>query len=537
MLLLVCSVGVAQESRSVRLRVEPADAKLEVVKFGDVTRAPQQTRRSDDGEVTIPAEAFDRDYNFHYRFSHPDYKFGDDWKRARLKVLDESTPDPNDETFLREFPAGDAVRGEPKSAWAALKHAPLAVRAILVVLLLGGAGWGGSLFVSSRRLRKRQEAQEALERKRQSLIAHADMSDPLINTTLGKYLIVDTLGHGGMAIVYKGVPADTLDSKDQVAIKVILKQFAEKEEFRERFKREVRVSKGLNHPNIVRVNDWGDQDGLLYLALEFVDGKTMDDMLPENGWSVEEGLPYLLPIISGLVYAHERDIIHRDLKPENVMVTQKGLVKIMDYGLARTITLSSKVTATGSAMGTPAYMSPEQILANVPPGPSMDQYSLGIMMYEMFTGRPPFKNDSNDEGPMAIVMKQLQEVPCSPAEFKPSLNPALCQIILRMLKKDPAMRFESLAVVKEGLEHVLAHGTWELPAPPQPKEPSPEESTRFEAPNSQAPVDNEGTLGFQAPSNDEGTLGFQAPSNDEDTVGFRAPSDDEGTVGFQSPEP
>lgn len=384
-----------------------------------------------------------------------------------------------------------------------------------ILILLAFAGLTA---FSGFRTRRANKTKKNWEDQRQSLVAQSDASDPLLGTILDdKYVIIDVLGKGGMAMVYSAVPKESLDTTETVAVKVIQQQFAENEEFLRRFHREVAVSKSLTHPNIVRVEDWGTHQKMLYLVLECVKGETLERMIPRSGWKLDQAMSYLSPILDGLVFAHGKGVIHRDLKPDNVMVTKGGVPKVMDFGLARSQDVS-KVTKTGSALGTPAYMPPEQI-TGAKPTPAADQYSLGVMIYEMLTARRPFEA----EDPMALVFQHLTEPPPSPLKWKPEMDPRLVELILRMLEKNPESRFESLSMVREGLMAIAAGMPWELPPKPEPRSPAPAPVKVSRAGSG----DDEGTVGFHTTApDDEGTIGFQTTA-----------SDDEGTIGFEAVKP
>jgi serine/threonine-protein kinase len=246
-----------------------------------------------------------------------------------------------------------------------------------------------------------------------------------------------------------------------VAIKVMQGRLASDQDFRRRFQREVQVSRDLTHPHIVRVDDWGEQDGILYLVLEFIDGQTMDGKIPDQGWTFEEALPYLQMTVEALIYAHGRGVVHRDLKPENIMIPQGGGLKVMDFGLARSNDVS-KVTKTGSALGTPGYMPPEQI-TGAPPRPVSDQYAFGIMMYEMLTGRRPF----DDPDPMSVLYKHMSEPPPSLRAGNPSISESLEVLVMRMLEKEPNQRLASFEVVRDALEEIASGRPWSPPPLPQ----------------------------------------------------------------------
>lgn len=302
---------------------------------------------------------------------------------------------------------------------------------------------GGLLALASlalnthRNARQRQRNANTLA----SLVAGADLKDPLIFSTLGRYRIVSQLGQGGMATVYKAVPEDNVDESEAVALKVIRPDQLN-EEFQVRFEREIRVSMRLNHPNVVRVIDWGKEGEITYLVMELVHGKPLSKGIPPGGIGIAEAMPIISGVIEALAYAHSHGIVHRDLKPDNVMVTSASKVKLMDFGLARNREVKT-VTVVGHAMGTPAYMAPEQVL-NTPSRDALtdrsDQYSLAVLIYEVLTGRRPFENPD----PMAIIMQHLNDPPPPISDFNPSIPRACESTLLRMLAKSPRDRFASV---------------------------------------------------------------------------------------------
>ncbi|HXE71449.1 MAG TPA: serine/threonine-protein kinase, partial [Candidatus Nitrosotenuis sp.] len=296
------------------------------------------------------------------------------------------------------------------------------------------------------RLQRDRSAKAARLRRLDELQARADQSDPLAMTVLGRYRLVERLGSGGMASVYRGLPEDTLDANQAVAVKVMQKDLAQEEEFRRRFHREIKVVKGLHHPNIVSLIDWGEQDGLLYLVMELVRGQPLTSRIPETGLPLGQAMQYLRPLFAALLYAHSQNVIHRDLKPDNVMVDEQGRVKVMDFGLAKSHDVS-RITRTGSAMGTPAYMPPEQFTGGSPDQRS-DQYSLGVVIYEMLTGRRPFE----EEDTMVMLFKHMSEPPPPLRSLRPDLPEAVEPVVLRMLNKDPEERYPDLAAALQALE-------------------------------------------------------------------------------------
>ena len=259
-------------------------------------------------------------------------------------------------------------------------------------------------------------------------------------TAFGKYVVVEVIGRGGMANVYRARhPALDRD----VAIKAIHPHLAEEPGFGERFVHEARLVASLRHPGIVQVHDFDVADGRPYMVMEYVDGGTLKDRLAraraERGrMSLEETAGFLLPIADALDYAHARGAVHRDLKPANILLTDAGAPVLSDFGIAKILEDAAFVSATGSLVGTPAYMSPEQA-AGRRVDARTDQYSLGVVLYEMTTGRVPFSGES----PTAVMVQHLQEPPPAPRLVNPDLPPAVEAVVLRALAKDPDARFAS----------------------------------------------------------------------------------------------
>lgn len=317
-----------------------------------------------------------------------------------------------------------------------------------VFALLGAVAAG--LYVSARHRNKAQRYE-----KIENLTASADHRDPYINCILGGYRLVQRLGQGGMAWVYKGVPEHSLDEKEAVAIKIIKPDVAT-DEFKERFRREIQVSIKLNHPNLLRVNDWGEQDDLHYLVMELVDGKPLDGFIPQSGCSLETLKEWLPDLLSGLCHAHDLGIVHRDLKPENVMLTGSGKIKLMDFGLARSREVKT-VTLTGSALGTPNYMAPEQVTLG-PGGETLsahsDQYSFGIMLFELACGRVPFQFDE----PIKTIMAHINQ-PCPRIdEFRSDLPLPFVEAVSKMVQKERSARFASMREAGQALLTSLGLG-------------------------------------------------------------------------------
>jgi tetratricopeptide (TPR) repeat protein len=278
----------------------------------------------------------------------------------------------------------------------------------------------------------------------EAAVAADSDSAPLTATSReGRYKITGTLGRGGMGIVYK---ADDTVLDRTVAFKVLPDTLKENPQALKNFLREAKSAAALNHPNIVTVFDAGEQDGAYYIAMEYVDGNTLKEIVKHRGKISTAGIVHVLAQMSeALAYAHDQKIVHRDIKTANAMWTRERKVKIMDFGLAKAIEEVRNHTTVVS--GTPYYMSPEQTLGrNV--DHRTDSYSLGVSVFEMATGRLPFTEGN-------LPYHHVHTPPPDPREFVPELAPVLAQIVLRCMQKDPADRFQSadeiLAVIKAAL--------------------------------------------------------------------------------------
>jgi|tagenome__1003787_1003787.scaffolds.fasta_scaffold20982243_3 beta-lactam-binding protein with PASTA domain len=274
-------------------------------------------------------------------------------------------------------------------------------------------------------------------------------SDTLINTLFdGRYRIVRRLGRGGMADVYL---AEDEELGRRVAIKILNERHAADEQFVERFRREATNAAGLSHPNIVSIYDRGEAEGTYYIAMEYLEGSTLKDILAQRGpLPVGDAIDFTRHILDALKVAHRKGIVHRDIKPHNVMCDADGRVKVTDFGIARAG--ASQMTEAGSIIGTAQYLSPEQARGGVVDARS-DLYSVGIVLYELLTGTVPFTGDTSVE----IAMKHLSTTPEPPSARRPDLPQALDQIVLRALAKDPDERYQTaeemdaeLARVAEG---------------------------------------------------------------------------------------
>src|SRR5881392_716860 len=259
------------------------------------------------------------------------------------------------------------------------------------------------------------------------------MADSLTGSLIdGRYKVLSRLGSGGMADVFL---AEDEQLGRNVALKLLYQRFAEDPGFVERFRREAQAAAGLQHPNVVSVYDRGAYDGTYYIAMEYLPGRSLKQLIrSEAPLDPVRAIDITAQILKAARFAHRRGVIHRDLKPHNVIVDDAGHVKVTDFGIARAG--ASDMTETGSIMGTAQYLSPEQAQGHAVSAQS-DLYAIGIVLYELLTGRVPFDGDS----PVTIALKQVSELPIPPSAFNPAVPPELDAIVLRALEKDPARRF------------------------------------------------------------------------------------------------
>src|SRR5919206_1662548 len=260
----------------------------------------------------------------------------------------------------------------------------------------------------------------------------------------GRYRVEGELGRGGMARVYRGT--DGVLGRP-IAVKVLSPQYAQDANFVTRFRREAQAAARLNHPNLVQVYDTGSDDGVHYIVMEYVEAKTLADYLSGGGRIMPDRATELAEAVcDALAVAHAQGVIHRDVKPANIMVTRDGQVKVTDFGIAR-VTTNETVEQTAAVLGTASYLSPEQAQ-----GGAIDQrsdlYSLGCVLYEMLTGRPPFTADS----PVAVASKHVLEQPIPPSRINADVSRELDAVVMRALAKNPDNRYQSAADMKEDLE-------------------------------------------------------------------------------------
>src|SRR2546428_5570405 len=276
-----------------------------------------------------------------------------------------------------------------------------------------------------------------------------------------RYQLQDPIGRGGMATIYR---ARDLRMDRVVAVKVLREVYSTDPKFVRRFQVEEKAASALQHPNIVQVYDNGQTDGKYYIVMELVEGTDLRRYLRSRGvLDVDRAVIIAHDVALGLGAAHRRSIVHRDVKPQNVLVGRGGLIKLTDFGIASVYKdiNAERLTTTGMTLGTVQYYAPEQAQGEIV-SPAADVYALGIVMYEMLTGRTPFDGDT----PVAVAMQHIQDLPIPPSQYNPNIPPALEEIILRCLEKVPEMRYRDGSTLAHALESLGDTGMDEAAADP-----------------------------------------------------------------------
>jgi serine/threonine protein kinase len=276
--------------------------------------------------------------------------------------------------------------------------------------------------------------------------------EDLTGKQLGQYQIIAPLGEGGMAAVYKAYQLGKMNR--DVALKILPQQLAKQPEFIKRFDREANVLAKLQHPRILPVFDFGESDGYTYLAMPFIESGTLADLLHGKPLPLPQIRSLVVQVAEALDYAHSHRLVHRDVKPSNVLVDERGNCLLSDFGIAKILEGTEKFTSTGGVIGTPAYMSPEQGR-----GETLDQrsdiYSLGVMLYEMATGRVPFQAET----PLALIIKHMQDPLPPPRSINPALPEAIEQVIFNALAKRREDRYQTAGEIARAIQAAIPEST------------------------------------------------------------------------------
>jgi serine/threonine protein kinase len=294
-------------------------------------------------------------------------------------------------------------------------------------------------------------------------------------TLNGRYPLLDRIGTGGMADVFR---ARDLMLERTVAIKILHEKFSDDKAFQERFKMEARAAANLSHPNIVTVHDFGYDHDQLYIVMEHIPGKDLKTILRQRGrFSIDEAIPLIVQACAGIGYAHRAGLVHCDIKPHNFIVTPDNRLKVTDFGIARALSTIQPDERADVVWGSPQYFSPEQAIGEAP-SPASDVYSLGIVLYETITGALPFNAPTSDE----LARLHLEHYPIPPHEYIPDIPPALEEIILKVLSKEPAARYRTADQLGRVL---LRFGTQREATPSPALSLTPEVTTTYKEPVSQ----------------------------------------------------
>ena len=267
----------------------------------------------------------------------------------------------------------------------------------------------------------------------------------MIGSKISHYQIVEKLGEGGMGVVYKAI--DTILDRP-VALKFVSSAVTIDKTIKERLMREAKACAALNHPNITTIYEFGEDDDRAFIAMEYVEGRTLQEITIEKRLEIQEILEVARQITDALSTAHKKGIIHRDLKPANIMQDVTGRIKVMDFGLAKLVQ-ASLLTISGATLGTAAYMSPEQA-QGIDLDHRSDIYSMGVILYQLSTGKLPFM----DTHPLAVMYAILHDLPTLPREVNPEISENFEKVIMRALEKEPESRYADISEMNDDLRHI-----------------------------------------------------------------------------------
>ena len=292
-----------------------------------------------------------------------------------------------------------------------------------------------------------------------------------------RYQLLERLGSGGMSDVFR---ARDLMLERSVAIKILHETYSDDKDFQDRFRQEARAAANLSHPNIVTVHDFGFDHGQLFIVMEHIPGKDLKTLLRQRGrYSVEDAIPLMVQACAGIGYAHRAGLVHCDIKPHNMIVTPDARLKVTDFGIARALSTIMPDERVDVVWGSPQYFSPEQAVGEAP-SPASDVYSLGVVLYEVITGALPFTAPTSDE----LARMHLEASPVPPSEYIPDIPPALEEIMLKVLSKEPAARYRTADQLGRVL---LRFGTLREASPPPSLSLTPEAVDTYQQPEQPQP--------------------------------------------------
>ncbi|MGH9173562.1 MAG: protein kinase domain-containing protein, partial [Vicinamibacterales bacterium] len=264
------------------------------------------------------------------------------------------------------------------------------------------------------------------------------------HTLAGRYEIREAIGEGNFSVTYRAT--DRVLGRD-VAVKVLREQYVQHAGFASRFENEARAAALISHPNVIQVFDYGREDDATYIVMQFVPGATLKDYIRENApLRIGESVDFTRQILEGLAAIHDAGIIHRDIKPQNVLMADHGQLKLTDFGIARLGTAATGLTESGTALGTAAYMAPEQA-SGQEIGHGADLYAVGVVLYEMLTGQLPFPGDN----PVQVMYRHVNEMPPPPRSLNPDIPVTIEAFVMRALAKEPPDRYPSARAMRDAL--------------------------------------------------------------------------------------